>query len=410
VSGGAAHLRVGKGLTRAAYLDAVALTDVDAAATFSTATTTTGSGVYESLVVRRRNGSDYNARMVLSRTGEVKLAVYRGETAIKTVLLTGLTVTPGTKVRVRIQAAGTNPTVLRARAWRVGVVESSNWQVVASDGTSALQGAGSVGVRSYLSGSATSTPVVTDVDDLKATTIANQPPQVVITTAHYPDMVVVFDGRQSRDAEGPIASWAWTFGDGTTASVPRVTHTYPRPGTYEVTLTVRDGAGASRTLRDPEVFAIATEEQWLADVARALDGAKAYLDSQQSVPRRAIVLDLEDTALKFGTPLGRAIPPVLDLAKRADQDGYKVLFATDRAPDAGETLDELRTAGYPVQGAGSVCFRDPKVTVEATRIACRAAWVSEGFTIVANIGNHVEDLNGPNSGKTYLLPNYGYLE
>ena len=71
VSGGAAHLRVGTGLTRAAYLDAVALSDVDASSTFSTATTPTGSGVQETLVVRRRHDSEYGARLIVSRSGGV---------------------------------------------------------------------------------------------------------------------------------------------------------------------------------------------------------------------------------------------------------------------------------------------------------------------------------------------------
>jgi len=49
-----------------------------------------------------------------------------------------------------------------------------------------------------------------------------------------------FDGRPSGDDEGPIASWAWTFGDGATASGPQVQHTYAQAGTYAVTLTVTD--------------------------------------------------------------------------------------------------------------------------------------------------------------------------
>ncbi len=410
VSGGAAHLKVGRGLTRAAYLDDVALTDVDTSATFSTTTTPTGGGVFESLVVRRRDGSDYNARLVLSRSGAVKLAIFRGDTAVKTVLVDGLTVKAGTRVRVRLQAQGTNPTVLRARAWRVGVGEPSRWRVVASDATPALQGSGSVGVRSYLSGSATSTPVVTDLDDLSATDIANTPPLLTWSTSSPPGLTVNFDARQTRDLEGPIVSWAWTFGDGATAAVPRVSHTYARPGTYTVTITVTDTDGASVTSRNDEVFAVATEEQWLADVAIALSGAKDYLDSQQPVPGRAIVLDLENTALKSDYPPGRAVPDVLDLAERAEQDGYQVLFATSRAADDGETLAELRTAGYPAGTAGNLCFRNPRVTVEASKTACRAAWVAQGATIVANIGNQDEDLAGPNSGKTYLLPSYGYLD
>lgn len=410
VSGGAAHLKVGKGLTRAAYLDSVALTDVDAATTFSTTTAPTGSGAYETLVVRRRNGSDYGARLILSRSGSVQVALHRDAKALKTVPVAGLTVSPGTKIRVHVQAEGTNPTLLRARVWRVGVGEPSRWQVTASDSTPALQGAGSVGVRSYLSSSATSTPVVTDVDDVSASDVPNQLPQPVWSTAS-PSLTVSFDGSQSRDAEGPIVSWAWTFGDGATGSGPRVSHTYARPGTYTVTLTVRDTDGASVTSTNDSVIALASEAQWLADVARALVGAKDYLDSQQSVAHRAIVLDVDNTAVIGESPRGRAVPAVLDVATRAEQDGYEVLFASSRPDDSGATVDELRSAGYQVDSSSNVCHRDPRAaSVEASKTACRTAWAAQGFTIVANIGNRQEDLTGPSSGRTYLLPSYGYLD
>jgi len=410
VSDGAAHLRVGKGLTRAAYLDAVALSDVDAASTFSTTTAPTGSGVQETLVVRRRNDSDYGARLIVSRSGAVQLAIYRGATALKTVSVAGLTASPGTRIRVRVQAEGTNPTVLRARAWRVSLGQPSRWQVVTSDSTPALQGAGSVGLRSYLSSAATSTPVVTDVDDFSATDILNEPPSVT-WSAYSSGLTVYFDARQSHDLEGPIVSWAWTFGDGTTGKGARVSHAYPRPGPYIITLTVTDTDGATATSHGSSVHAIASEAQWMADVASALVGAKDYLDSQQSVAHRAIVLDIDNTAVIAEAPGGRPLPPVLDLATRAEQDGYTVLFATGRAPDTSGTLNELRTAGYQVDSSSDICFRDPLASsLERSKIACRAAWVRQGFTIVANIGNQQEDLNGANSGKTYLLPSYDYLD
>jgi large repetitive protein len=47
-------------------------------------------------------------------------------------------------------------------------------------------------------------------------------------------------------ASGPasmISSYAWSFGDGNTASGISVTHAYAREGTYRITLTVIDGLG-----------------------------------------------------------------------------------------------------------------------------------------------------------------------
>jgi len=52
-----------------------------------------------------------------------------------------------------------------------------------------------------------------------------------------------FNGSGSRDSGGTITSYAWTFGDGTTASGLSVTHTYAAAGQYTVTLIVMDNAG-----------------------------------------------------------------------------------------------------------------------------------------------------------------------
>jgi len=58
------------------------------------------------------------------------------------------------------------------------------------------------------------------------------------------------DGSGSRAAEGVLADYSWTFGDGTSANGPAATvaHTYSAPGSYPVTLTVTDSAGCSASL------------------------------------------------------------------------------------------------------------------------------------------------------------------
>jgi DNA-binding transcriptional ArsR family regulator len=52
---------------------------------------------------------------------------------------------------------------------------------------------------------------------------------------------------ESYDLEGPIEPESWSFGDGATATGRTVTHTYGPPGTYTVTLTVRDPYGLEAT-------------------------------------------------------------------------------------------------------------------------------------------------------------------
>ncbi len=57
---------------------------------------------------------------------------------------------------------------------------------------------------------------------------------------------VNFNGSLSYDEEGSIVGY-WNFGDNTTGNGLTATHIYTAPGTYTVTLTVTDEAGASST-------------------------------------------------------------------------------------------------------------------------------------------------------------------
>ncbi|HVQ39604.1 MAG TPA: PKD domain-containing protein, partial [Pyrinomonadaceae bacterium] len=60
-----------------------------------------------------------------------------------------------------------------------------------------------------------------------------------------PGVAVQFNGAGSTDPDGTIASYAWTFGDGTTGSGATPTHAYATAGTYTVNLTVTDNLGAT---------------------------------------------------------------------------------------------------------------------------------------------------------------------
>lgn len=75
----------------------------------------------------------------------------------------------------------------------------------------------------------------------------NTPPTAAFTSL-CPDLTCSFDGTSSHDSEGPIAGYAWTFGDGGTATGPNPSHTYATAGNYNVTLTVTDGNGATNSV------------------------------------------------------------------------------------------------------------------------------------------------------------------
>lgn len=54
---------------------------------------------------------------------------------------------------------------------------------------------------------------------------------------------VVLDASRSRSRSGKIASYQWTLTDGITATGPKITRTYRRPGEYSEILKVTDDAG-----------------------------------------------------------------------------------------------------------------------------------------------------------------------
>jgi PKD repeat protein len=60
-------------------------------------------------------------------------------------------------------------------------------------------------------------------------------------------LLVGFDGGGSSDPDGSIVSYAWNFGDGTTATGPTPSHVYASAGSYTASLTVRDEDGAQAT-------------------------------------------------------------------------------------------------------------------------------------------------------------------
>jgi PKD repeat protein len=65
--------------------------------------------------------------------------------------------------------------------------------------------------------------------------------------AGHPGSASHFNGSASRDSDGSVARYDWSFGDGTSAANagPTPSHVYRKAGKYTVTLTVTDDSGCS---------------------------------------------------------------------------------------------------------------------------------------------------------------------
>ncbi|MDQ1712019.1 MAG: serine protease [Frankiaceae bacterium] len=66
-------------------------------------------------------------------------------------------------------------------------------------------------------------------------------------TATPSGLAVSVNGSASSDSDGDPLTYAWTFGDGGTATGATASHTYAAAGTYAVGLTVNDGRGGTNT-------------------------------------------------------------------------------------------------------------------------------------------------------------------
>jgi PKD repeat protein len=80
-----------------------------------------------------------------------------------------------------------------------------------------------------------------------ATRIDNKAPAAVISATPVSGttpLTVTFDGSNSTDSDGSIASYSWNFGDGKSASGKTVTHTYTSEVAFIATLQVTDNLGA----------------------------------------------------------------------------------------------------------------------------------------------------------------------
>ena len=73
---------------------------------------------------------------------------------------------------------------------------------------------------------------------------------------------------------------------------------------------------------------------------------------------------------------------------------------------AGAAVRMLKRAGYhPTQVCGR---RSVGETLRHSKPRCRARFIDEGYTIIANVGNNRTDFSGPKDyGRAFKLPNYG---
>lgn len=76
----------------------------------------------------------------------------------------------------------------------------------------------------------------------------------------------------STDPDGSIVHWNWNFGDGNSSTAQNPEHVYSASGTYNVSLTVTDDAGATGSTS--KNVSVSAEEPQPGDIVLNADGYK----------------------------------------------------------------------------------------------------------------------------------------
>jgi len=117
------------------------------------------------------------------------------------------------------------------------------------------------------------------VTDADGTTTSNVSHSVTATaapvvTANFTHTATYLDASftdTSTDINGTIATWAWDFGDGNSATTQNATHTYGSAGTYSVKLTVTDTDGTSTNSKTQSIT-VAAEPVLAANFTSSVSG------------------------------------------------------------------------------------------------------------------------------------------
>jgi PKD repeat protein len=127
----------------------------------------------------------------------------------------------------------------------------------------------------------------------------NQNPTAAFTSSCDSAGSCSFDGGGSNDPDGTIASYAWTFGDGGTASTPQPTHSYSASGSYNVQLTVTDNMGGTGSVTHQVPVTVTTPPSGISFVGASHSAPGSQTSKSVTVPASASVGDTAVVVLTY---------------------------------------------------------------------------------------------------------------
>ncbi len=179
----------------------------------------------------------------------------------------------------------------------------------------------------------------------------NLPPTAAFTASVSGSSTTV-DGSGSSDPDGSIASYAWDFGDGSTATGAKPPpHAYAAPGTYTVRLTVTDDDGASGSTTKSVTIASPDPGGLLASDAftRTVSSGWGAADTGGSWSACGSACSVGGGVGRFVVPAGQGVMSFLNSINSLDTD-VAVDFSVDRLASSSGSFVSLVARGATGQG------------------------------------------------------------
>ena len=208
------------------------------------------------------------------------------------------------------------------------------------------------------------------------------------------------DGSMTSSPDYGIASYLWDFGDGQTQIGPlaAVQHTYAKPGSYPITLTVTDQAGCALSI------------VYTGQTASCNGSGKARVTHTITVPAATVTISLlpavgTERISPSAFPAYLAGPSALDAKRRKRTYGAKVTYTLNVAASVRFTV-QLRSIGRKVTHAKkATCERPTKHNREQHR-CIRYITVKGSFTRAGLTGSNTFRFSGRLNGKRLTRGEY----
>ncbi|MDC8772494.1 chitinase C-terminal domain-containing protein [Roseateles albus] len=242
--------------------------------------------------------------------------------------------------------------------------------------------------------------------------VVNQPP-VAAFSSSVSALTASVNGAGSSDPDGSIASYAWNFGDGSSASGVSANRTYAAAGTYTISLTVTDNKGATAS-KTAQVTVSATSTNKPPSVALTAPGASATPAAGDAVTLSANAADSDGSVAKVAFFVNGALvgedstaPYSLSWTARAGVNDIVARATDDKGASTDSAAVRVTVSGLPPAG-DERCRPEGLITSPGTAPAYCKVYDSQGREIMGSdkprriIGYFTSWRTGKNGQPAYL--------